>query len=497
MKALDQNTIERLHIPEIVLVEQAASAFVEEMKAKYPMSKTVHVVCGIGNNGADGVAIARLLAMEGIKACIYIPEFAERKKCSVTFAQELDIYEAHGFSIINHDTFLQFPDEEKEHNIVVDAMFGIGLSRMLSEEWQKLISEINELPCTKIAVDIASGVDANDGQVMGDAILCDATIAFGYAKVGNLLWPGNLYAGEVSIVPLGINSHSWFDKKPHYFCVQKEDVGQIPQRPRHSHKGNYGKVLLIAGEREMAGAAILAATAAYRAGAGLVKVFTPEENRTILLSKLPEAIPVSYGKTGETKLLLEALKWADAVVVGPGMGTGEQAQRIVHTVLKNTTVPTVLDADALNIIADETEILKHPHVEFVVTPHLGEMSRLTKYPISYIENHMIPVAEEFANQYNVTTVLKDSNSVVAIPYGNTYINTSGNPGMATAGSGDVLAGILGAFLAQGMEQTNSIALGVYIHGLAADIQVEKYGEYGMIASDILMGITIAMKEDKS
>ena len=241
----------------------------------------------------------------------------------------------------------------------------------------------------------------------------------------------------------------------------------------------------------MAGAACLCAKAAYGSGCGVVKVMTAEENRMILQSTVPEAILSTYNSKLDEQQVIDELKWADAVVIGPGIGTDRTSQRLVRIVLKNCVVPFVVDADALNIISEQPELLLRPHTDMILTPHLGEMARLTKDSIALIQSRMVACAVEFAQTYDVICVLKDFHTVTAVPYGMTYLNLSGNFGMATAGSGDVLSGMMGSLLAQGMKP-DLAALAVYLHGLAGDAAASLHGKSSLMATDLIDGIAAVM-----
>jgi NAD(P)H-hydrate epimerase len=252
---------------------------------------------------------------------------------------------------------------------------------------------------------------------------------------------------------------------------------------------------VIAGSVDMAGAAIFSAKAAYLSGCGLVRILTPEENRVIIQSALPEAILTSYNsKKPDRDTINGALQWADVIVCGPGLGKGDAARLLVHTVLKNAAVPVILDADALNIIAEETEILQRPHTELILTPHLGEMARLCNATISYIKDHLLETAQEFARTYNLILVQKDARTITAVPYGMTYVNLSGNNGMATGGSGDVLTGVIAGLAAQGAAPSLAAPLGVYIHGLAGDAGAKKLGCYSLTAGTLLEALPEVFRE---
>ena len=508
MKQYDRNTIERLGMPSVVLMERAALAFVDEMKREGIDGGHVLVVCGSGNNGGDGYAIARLLLLEGYAVDVVSADPENRRATEENLLQRR-IWQAYGKEIL-----LQIPDQ-RDYAAVVDALFGVGLSRNVEGSHAALIEQLNALPGRKIAVDIASGISADSGEVLGAAFRADLTVTFAFAKLGSVLWPGSEYAGRVAVRNIGIDVHSFFRNEPKVAALTGEDLAGLPARVPHSNKGTYGKLLVIAGStamygdiihdaaihggdtcgNAMAGAAFLSAKAAYSCGCGLVRIFTPEGNRIVLQTLLPEAVITVY-PAGEpdAAVLTEALEWADAVVCGPGIGTSDAAARLVRTVLQNASVPVLFDADALNLISQNVEMLLASHPKLVVTPHLGEMSRLSGRAISDLQKHLTAAAEEFAERYNTVCVLKDARTVTSVPGGRTYLNLSGNSGMATAGSGDVLSGVIGSLMAQGMPPEDAAPLGVYLHGLAGDHTRRRTGERGMMASDLIEGLIQVLRE---
>jgi NAD(P)H-hydrate epimerase len=483
MKLLDQNTSAVFHVPELVLMEQAAMAFVQRLfDLKSEVGSTL-VVCGSGNNGADGLAIARLLHERGTEVTALLAGEAAGHRTSSSYEVQKKICGAYGLALVEDATI-----PEGNYALIVDAVFGIGLSREITGDLAALINELNGMDAWRVAVDIASGVDADTGALLGTAFRADDTITFSYGKIGQYLWPGSDYSGCVHVRRMGITAASWLDGHPQLAVLDEEDLALLPSRPAHSNKGTYGRLLVIAGSVGMAGAAVLAAQSACRMGCGLVKVVTPEENRTILQTSVPEALLLTYGGGPADEELADALKWADAVVIGPGIGTGMQAQHIVEVTLQHCKVPLLADADALNIIARNTAQLHAPHAPMIVTPHLGEMARLTGESVSQIQADLVSHAVEFAKTCEVVCVLKDFRTVTAVWGGRTYLNLSGNPGMATAGSGDVLSGIIGSLLAQGLEPSLAAPLGVYIHGLAGDEAKKRCGERALLASDIIQGV---------
>lgn len=481
MNLYDSRTIEEFHMPQAVLMERAALSFVETLRREKRNTSRTLVVCGSGNNGGDGYAIARMLMQAG--NTVDVLEAPHTGKASVGNQLQKKIFLAYGGKILT-----EFP-EGKSYTLVIDAVFGVGLSRSVEGEYASLIDRMNAMEGAKAAVDIASGISADNGNVLGTAFRADLTVTFAFEKVGCLLWPGNQYAGKVVVADIGITPDAFGERKPAVAALEDADLSLLAARESHSNKGTFGRLLVIAGSPGMSGAAYLCAKAAYASGCGLVRIFTPEENRAILQTQLPEAVITAYSsKKAEAPLLSEAMSWADTIVCGPGIGTTDAAAGMVRTVIKNAAVPVLLDADALNVIAKDTNLLLLPHTELVVTPHLGEMSRLTGDSVAYLQNHLIEAADEFARQYNVICVLKDEHTATAIPYSQTWLNVSGNAGLATAGSGDVLSGIIGGLMAQGIRVEQAAPLGVYLHGKAGEAAGARRSMRGMTASDIHDGM---------
>lgn len=479
MKLCDQNTMQYYGIPSMVLMERAALKTVDVILNGNYQTSQVLIVCGVGNNGGDGMAIARLLAQKSCSVAVLL--IGDNKKFTEETKKQYEICKQYQIP------FVSLLDLEcNKYTLIVDALFGVGLSRNLEGEYYDIIEKLNIIQADKIAVDIPSGISADNGAVMGTAFRADATVTFAYRKLGLVLYPGVDYAGKVVVADIGIDDNSWLDKKPGICTLEDKDICDAMKRQEDGNKGTFGKVLVIAGSVNMAGASYFTAKAAYKSGCGLVRIYTVEENRTMLQSRLPEAILTTYsGKRPDMQQLNEALAWADTIVIGPGIGTDDTANMILKNTLKNAAVPIVVDADALNLIAKDTQILLKPHTEMVVTPHMGEMARLCGDSIAYLKENRIDAAEEFAREYNVVCVLKDARTVTAVPYGKTYINQNGNSGMATGGSGDVLAGLIGGLIAQGIHSEFAAPAAVYLHARAGDQAAAKVGKHAMMASDIL------------
>ena len=476
MKAADSYTIREKKIPSLILMERAARTFVETVLDRGFDLSRVCVVCGSGNNGGDGFAIARLLLEKGARVTAVMAGNPEH--CTEETLRQIKLFREAGGVVGN--SF-----EEGEYSILIDAVFGAGLSRRVEGGYLACIQAMNRSGGVKLAVDVPSGVSTTTGEVATSAFKADLTVSFQCAKLGCVLYPGRDYAGEVVVADIGVDvSGLEGDREVAYALEEKDARGMLPRRRPNSHKGDYGKALIIAGSRGMAGAAYLAALAAYRTGAGLVQIYTPEENRTILQTLLPEAIIRCYDFFDERELL-RLLDWADVVSIGSGLGTSDKSRRILQTTLENVHVPCVVDADGLNLLAEHSRYLDRlPHENFVFTPHMKEMSRIVRRTVEELQRDRMEILSQFTGENRVTCVLKDARTCVCRQGEHPFVNLSGNAAMAKAGSGDVLAGVITGLLAQGMPCFDGAVLGVYLHGLAGDAAREEKGAYSVLARDL-------------
>lgn len=483
MKAADSYTIRELGVPSLKLMERAALACVEAIKRWRPGK--VLIVCGSGNNGGDGFAVGRILLGKGIDVTMVFAGRME-SRTQETVCQMERFLQAGGRIC---DTF-----EVKNYDVVVDALFGVGLSRDITGRYLELLEKMNETRGRKLAVDIPSGISASTGCVMGAAFRADVTVTFQEMKLGLCLFPGCEYAGEIIVSDIGIDSSSVTeDTKICCSINQKDAARMLPERPADSHKGTYGKLLLIAGSKGMAGAAYLSAYAAYRSGAGLVRIYTAEENRCVLQQLIPEAIITAYASYNETELK-SMLSWADVICVGPGIGISDTSESILNTVLNQRENPCIIDADGLNILARHPEWMKLLREgDYVLTPHIKELSRLTGRSVEDIRKNRKEILDDFTERCQVTLVQKDSRTLVGGTGRKTYINRTGGAAMAKAGSGDVLAGLISGLRVQGKDSLDSAVLGVYLHGLAGDLAKEQLGSYSVLARELAEGIAPAMK----
>ncbi len=496
MKEIDDYTVETIKLPALVLMERAALETVKVMKKRIHKEDRILVVCGPGNNGGDGVAAGRILFQQGYRVALLF--VCEEKVFSSQMRLQTEIAKNLGVMVENNYK----PDE---YNIIIDAIFGVGLSRPVEGRYEAVINEINQSNSTVYAIDIPSGISSDTGKIMNVAVRADYTVTYGYMKQGLLLYPGAEYAGEITVADIGFPEEALRNNLPDTFYYDREDLCKLPARAAYSNKGTYGRVLVIAGSRGMGGAAYLSAKAAYRSGAGLVKILTSSDNRNALQTLLPEALFAAYDTDGmEKQEWISAMKasigWASAIVIGPGLGRSEVSEELLNLVLKHSAVPVIADADALNMIAEgmDREGLSSPEDRLnrlelkvkegtVLTPHLKELSRLTGIPMASITDNLIDTARQCSYNRKLIYVMKDARTLIA-GAGKVYVNRSGNNGMATGGSGDVLTGIIAALIAQEMTSYEASCLGVYIHGLAGDAAATEKGTYSLMAGDIIEAI---------
>lgn len=492
MKESDRRMIEDIGIPSLVLMERAALQCVNAMKEeKVDFSKTL-IVCGSGNNGGDGFAIARLLAEEGRDIdVVFVGNEASRSKETCTQMQILDSL---GISVGK-----SLP--EREYSVIIDAVFGIGLSRKIEGRYQEIIERMNQYNGYRVAVDIPSGIDADSGQVLGCAFRADMTVTFACMKAGTVLFPGAEYAGKVVEKPIGIIADPRLEgQEDVYYTLDFSDIEKrMPKRLPDSNKGTYGRVLVIAGSKGMTGAAYLSAKAAYLTGAGLVRIYTEETNRMILQQLLPEAVMTTYDSEDADcfRELPGLLKWADVVCLGCGLGTGISSKKLVREALSQNQNPCVIDADGLNLLAsfseEERKNWKREAGQYILTPHMKEMSRLTGRTVEEWKQDRKELLRKFVDEENVVCALKDSRTLVTGKTRQIFLNRTGNAAMAKAGAGDVLAGMISGLMAQKMPAYEAAVLGVCLHGLAGDAAKRECGQYSVLAEDIIEGIKTVLK----
>lgn len=493
MKYYDNATIEEIGIPSLLLMERAAMEMANAVAERRQMTEKVLVFAGSGNNGGDALAVGRLLAEKGFAVSYWMPMGTE--KVSTETGRQITILKNMGFSI--HDIF---PDGE--YDIIIDGLFGIGLTRKISGVCADAVKKIQELKSNGAyvaSVDIPTGICADTGSVMGCAVCADMTVTFAYAKAGHYFYPGREYTGELLIKPIGIVAMPE-QKKPSYLTADREELGELlPKRMPGGNKGTFGKVLVFAGSKDMCGAAVLCANAVFAAGAGMVKVLTHESNREIMQKALPEAMLLTYETLPDETKLKEAMKWADVIVAGPGIGTSVSSEKIMARLLAGKQLPFVADADGLNLMAAskrlQEAVSEYEPGKLVITPHPGELCRLLQIDMEEYARDKRKTIQSAANRYGCVVVGKDATTLITSGREDTFfLNHLGNDGMAVAGSGDVLSGIIGGLSAQGQETFKAAIAGVSIHAAAGEHAAGRKSRYAMKASDITESLWEILKE---
>jgi NAD(P)H-hydrate epimerase len=486
----DQYTITHEPIASIDLMERAASACTKWLLANFPNQLTVHIFCGKGNNGGDGLAIARLLSTNKIHVVVHILEFGHLG--TDDFQANLAALHQHPDVVIK---FIQskenFPTLSKD-DLIVDALLGTGLNRSLESVTKDLVNHLNSQSKTCVSIDVPSGMFADSSSKGNTIVKADHTLSFQCYKYAFLVAENAEYIGELEILSIGLHIDFYESIRTEKELVDDEIVHNIfRKRSQFSHKGDFGHAILFAGSYGKTGAAILAARACLRSGAGLLTCHIPASAYSIMQTAVPEAmVSTDYNSSYLTKYESDFSRLG-AIAVGPGIGTASETRNFISELLNKTTLPIVIDADALNILSIEKQLLNQLPPECILTPHPKEFERIFGSTKNEFERNDLAV--KMANELNVVIILKGHHSLIAIPGSNAFFNATGNAGMATAGSGDVLTGILLALLSQGYTAANAAVLGVYLHGLAGDIAAAALSMESVIAGDIIKYLGAAFK----
>jgi hydroxyethylthiazole kinase-like uncharacterized protein yjeF len=500
MQACDRYAIDTLKIPGLTLMENAGRGVVEMMEKHFGSmaGKTVVILCGKGNNGGDGYVVARHLFNRGAKVVVGVlgkgSEIKGDAKVNFESIQKIAAKFKKG-------GMLQIQDLKSSKilkllpgaYIVVDAIFGTGFSGEVRESYNSVIEWINKVGGKKVSIDIPSGVNADNGEVSNVAVKADLTITMALKKIGLITGCGMSYTGKIEVVDISIPKEIVTLQKPATFMVHGEDVRKVlPARPLNAHKHSVGKIFILAGSRGLTGAAAMTATSAMRAGAGAVILGTPNSIYPILAKKLTEVMVEPLPDTMEGTLSLTAfdkikehIKWADILICGPGISRNRETCQLIWRIISECDKKILMDADGLNNLSEKISLLKnHLSKEIIITPHTGELSRLTGLSIVDIERDRVSIARRIAKQFRLTLVLKGAPTVTTDETDGVYINPTGNPGMASAGMGDILSGLIGGLWAHGMSRTEAAYSGVYLHGYAGDLAKKKFGEKSLLAMDV-------------
>ncbi|MCP3677695.1 MAG: NAD(P)H-hydrate dehydratase [Deltaproteobacteria bacterium] len=502
MRRMDRKAVRQYGIREIVLMENAGRG-VADIAARYirGSNRRISILAGKGNNGGDGFVAARHLSNRGFDVTVlllvnpsdvrgnpkvnkHIWERMGGKTGTVRTARELKSV----LSSLKHSA------------LIVDAIFGTGLSATVRGHYAKVIDTINDLSVPVVAVDIPSGLNASTGAVMGHAIKAEVTATMVLPKIGLVTHPGVDYAGVVEVVDIGMPRELTDDESIPWDLVDGGMAGGMV-RPRmgDAHKGSCGHSLVLAGSPGKTGAAYMTAIGALRSGAGLVTLGVPESLHAIMEAKTTEVMTAPLPETASHTVgsdafcaVTELMEGKDAVVIGPGLGVNSEVRGLVVRLIEESPIPLIIDADGLNVIAGHLSVLRRAKAPVIVTPHPGEMARLLGKAVAYVQGNRVGVATDFAKKHKVTLVLKGARTVTAGVDGAVFFNTTGNSGMATAGTGDILSGVIGALVGQGYDPIDAAVAGVYLHGLAGDRVAEARGAIGMVATDILEEVPPAL-----
>lgn len=502
MQELDRQTIEEIGIPGVVLMENAGRGMTDHLLRKFSHLKPgpALILAGKGNNGGDGYVIAHHL-MEA-KWQVRTVVLAERSSIRGDARINLDVLEACGGDITFtpdlaalEGTLAALPT----CGLLVDALFGTGLSKPATGHYAAAIDWINRSSAAVAAVDIPSGIDASTGQILGTCVAADLTATFAFPKIGQVSYPGAGCVGELVVVDIGIPGKVHEQVGDDCLLVTAAVAHSLlPARPVDGHKGTFGHLLVMAGSIGKTGAAAMTSEAALRAGCGLVTLACPAEVQPVLAGKLTEVmsapLPDTDGAANMLALpvLTDLLVGKQALALGPGMGLGPETTELVRRLVSDCSLPLVLDADGLTALAGHLDVLQQRgSAATILTPHPGEMARLAEIPVEAVQANRVVVARDFATRHGVVVVLKGARTVTALPDGRVRINDSGHAGMASGGMGDVLTGLAGSLLAQGLEAGSAAVLAVYLHGYAADLLAAKYGNAGLLASDLLAELPAA------
>ncbi len=505
MRELDRQTIEQIGIPGVVLMENAGRAATQHLERRFGHLHPgpVLVMAGKGNNGGDGYVMARHLLDRRWQVITVV--VASPEEIAGDARTNLEALLNCGGEVLFAESEPELAAVLETHggaSLVVDALFGTGLSSAVRGLYAPAINWINTSPAPVLAVDIPSGVDATDGRILGCAVRADLTVSFAFAKVGQAVYPAAGLGGELAVVDIGIPAVLTEGIGDRHLLVEEDEAAVLlPQRPASGHKGTFGHLLVVAGSLGKSGAATMTAEGALRSGAGLVTVGCPASIHGVLETKLTEAMTAPLAEVdGALSLqcldqLRELLQGKQVLALGPGLGLSKEAQALVRRLVVDCPLPLVLDADGLNALGQNPAILnQRKGRETVLTPHPGEMARLVGATVAQVEEERIGVARRFAERHQVVLVLKGARTVIAFPDGRVRINASGNPGLASGGMGDVLTGLIAGLLAQGCGAEDAAVLGTYLHGLAADHLSQTLGQAGMTATDLLRQLPATRSE---
>ena len=500
---LDRKAIQDFGIPGIVLMENAGAGTVRALYDHFPdiRSRKVAIIAGPGNNGGDGFVIGRHLINRGVDVTALLVTAKEKVRGDARINLELyqklrPIHEVH-----RQEDLLPLREQLGREGLVIDAILGTGLKSAVSGFFRETIDFINSLSVPVVAVDIPSGIEASSGKILGAAIRAKLTATFGIPKIGLLMHPGRSHTGKIEVVDISIPDYLVQEENIRVQLIELSDLACIlKQRSADTHKGQCGHLLILAGSPGKTGAAAMVSEAALRSGAGLITLGIPSSLNAIMETKLTEVMTEPLPETTAQTMSIESwtkiqelMEGKKAVALGPGISTEPETMQVVNRIICNSPIPLIIDADGINALAENCALLKEASAPVLLTPHPGEMARLMKSSVQHIQEDRIGIAGRFATEHGVYLVLKGAQTIIADPGGEVYINPTGNPGLASGGTGDVLTGMIAGFVAQGYSLSEASRVGVYLHGYIADLLAEETGEIGLTATDLLARIPVTLK----
>ena len=501
MMAIDRRTIDEWGIPAAELMERAARRVVEVIESYWDGLEdlAVLVVCGKGNNGGDGLAVARLLGRAGVRTQVFLA--APRGAFLGEAAAQLAAFEAEGGCALEALTprgIEVFAAGLTEVDLAVDALLGTGTSGPPRAEMVPLIEGLNRWERPVVAVDMPTGMDGDTGQVPGACVQAALTVTFGQAKVGQFFYPGRRYCGTLLVEDIGFPQEVVAQSPAAAYQLSARDAARmLPARQPNAHKGSFGWVALVAGSVGMTGAAALAAESAMRSGVGRVSLGVPASLNDVLEAKLTEVMTRPLPEVRKHRCLAlrgvgevrQMASRCQVLALGPGLGRHRETAQLVRRLVETVDIPVVVDADGLNALAGFSELIERRQAPLVLTPHLGEFAGLTGLSVGQIEADIVDIARAWALKWGHVLLLKGAPSLVACPDGRVIVNSTGNDGMATAGSGDVLTGVVAGLIAQGLTGDKAAILGMFIHGRAGDLARDRLGPWSMVAGDICQSLS--------
>jgi len=496
MRAMDRSAIEDFGIIAELLMENAALATYTVIQERFGVrGKRFAVFCGMGNNGGDGFAVARKLHSNGADVCVFL--LGDTEKLTGAAQRNFAIVEKISCEIRRVDSIEAIRTDVLHSDAIVDAIFGTGLAREVGGLYREVIECINGARKTVFSVDIPSGVNGNTGVVMGTAVRADYTVTFGLPKRGNVLYPGYEYCGSLYVTHISFPPSIY---EVDSLRIALNDPVSLPPKAADAHKGDLGEALFVAGAANYYGAPYLAAMSFLKAGGGYSRLAAPRSITPVIAAQGSEIVFIPQEETAAGSIsyankvsLLALIDRMDMVILGPGLSLHEETRRLVRELAREIHKPLLIDGDGITAVCDDLSVVRERSDPTILTPHLGEMARITSMPVTEIERDPITILQTTAKDLGAMVVVKGAHSLIGYPNGSVFVNMSGNSGMATAGSGDVLTGTIAAMFGLGLNIDDAVRMGVFVHGLSGDLAARDKGEDGITAGDILAYLPAAMR----